>query len=162
MNSGQMPDTDFTYEEFEGLLASFYLTLLPLKDSQNKDDEADFEIAERILNGFADRLKIQKPEKAILSPRETKAVWGQPSTFKSSFVLVDMLGSFWRDFGVGATPNTKDCKERLKFARLILQILHKRQILVAEFERLNSGELAPIGISAWIPEKKLKPLFPVE
>jgi hypothetical protein len=32
-NTGCMPRTDFTYEEFEGLLGSFHLSLLPLRDS---------------------------------------------------------------------------------------------------------------------------------
>ncbi len=76
MKSGTMPRTDFTYEEFENLLASFYLTLLPLRDRNNTEDKADFETAVAILNGFAERHDLHKPEGAAKDPRSTKFDWG--------------------------------------------------------------------------------------
>lgn len=49
LRRGRMPSTDFRYEEFEGLLGSFFLTLKPLRTV----DPAAFEEILVILLGFA-------------------------------------------------------------------------------------------------------------
>ena len=95
--TGCMPNTDFRYEEFEGLLASYALTLKPLKTTEKPEDLKDYNRAMEILNEFAQRYGIQPPEQAIKNPRTDKE-WAKPDVF-SNFSMLDMMGSFWRDFG---------------------------------------------------------------
>jgi len=137
LNSGEMPRTDFRYEELEGLLGSYYLTMLPLREG-TEQDRADFEAMTGILNGFAERHQVQKPEEAVAQPRPTKEEWGQPSAINSCFSVVDLMGSFWRDFGVGAEPETVDRQERLKLGRLVLGVLHRYGVIKADFEEIDS------------------------
>lgn len=92
MNKGSMPNTDFTYEEFEGLLASYYLSLLPLHNSGDARDKQEFEAVLGILNGFAERHDVQKPEDTVAHTRPTSEKWGQPKEFGSCFTLLDMMG----------------------------------------------------------------------
>ncbi|MFA7243867.1 MAG: hypothetical protein WC080_01070 [Patescibacteria group bacterium] len=100
LNVGTMPHTDFRYEEFEGLLASIYLSLLPLKESSRAEDVADWEKIVGILDDFAARHKVQKPEAAAEHPRPTLEEWGQPST-ECCFTLCELVTrSFMVDFGV--------------------------------------------------------------
>lgn len=149
IKSGCMPSTDFHYEEFEGLLASFYLTLLCLKDRPGEDSEA-FQQALEILNGFAERHFVRLPEEAAKEPRATQEVWGQPSAFTSCFTLLDMMGSFWRDFSVGANPKTQDGMERFRLGRCILVLLDRHRVITAKFQEYE-GKQVPIGVQEKLP-----------
>lgn len=144
IKSGCMPSTDFRYEEFEGLLASFFLTLLCLKDRSGEDGEA-FQQAVEILNGFAERHNVRLPEEAAKEPRATQEAWGQPSAFSSCFTLLDMMSSFWRDFGVGADPKTHDGMERFRLGRLLLILLDRHKAITAKFQEYE-GKQVPIGV----------------
>ena len=73
-NTGTMPDTDFHYEAFEGLLASFYLSLSPLREG-NEQDIADFQTATEALNKLAEGQGVQQPEAAVVQPRPTLEDW---------------------------------------------------------------------------------------
>ena len=109
-NTGCMPRTDFKYEEFEGLLGNFHLSLLPLRDSAKPEDQRDYQNAMKVLNWFAQRYGVQSPEEAVRNPRARES-WGNASVMTNRSTL-DMMNSFWRDFGVGAEPGTEDQKER--------------------------------------------------
>ena len=52
-NTGPMPGTDLRYEDFEGFLASFVLTLGCLQSSGRTGDLDDYRAIIEILNGFA-------------------------------------------------------------------------------------------------------------
>jgi hypothetical protein len=151
-----MPRTDFRYEEFEGLLGSYYLTLLPLRNSQDLEDQKDFETALSILNGFAERHDIQKPEDAVAHPRETEQEWGKPKAFASCFSTIDMLSSFWRDFGVVDSSNTVENEEYRKFGCLLLRVFDRRKIIQAKFET-NNGVSEAVGIKSWDSNKQFAP-----
>lgn len=156
MNVGCMPRTDFTYEEFEGLLASYYLSLMPLRDSGDPIDKEDFEAAVTILDGFAERYDVQKPAEAVAHPRKTTEPWGQPKVFETCFTLLDMMSSFWRDFGVGADPKELDGQERHQLGRLLLSILHRRKIIRAKFSFIND-KLVAVSLESWAPGKQFQP-----
>lgn len=144
LNTGEMPNTDFRYEEFEGLLGSYYATMRPLKEG-SEQDRADFEAITGILGGFAQRHNVQKPEQAIVQPRPTLHEWGQPEAFDTCFSIIDQMGSFWRDFGVGAKPGTVDMEERLKLGRLLLRVLHRHGVIQAGFEEID-GVQTPVRV----------------
>lgn len=144
IKSGCMPNTDFRYEEFEGMLASYYLTLLCLKDI-NGDDSKTFSEALEVLNGFAERHSVRFPEEASKEPRPTQEDWGQPHAFNSCFTLLDMMGSFWRDFGIGADPKTQDGVERFRLGRCILNLLHRHDVITARFEN-HEGQQIVTGV----------------
>ena len=55
MNTGQMPTTDFRYEELVGLLASYHLTLQPLKESLSSEDNDAYDKLMKVLDDLAAR-----------------------------------------------------------------------------------------------------------
>src|SRR3989344_5455679 len=144
LNTGEMPNTDFRYEEFEGLLGSYYSTMLPLKDG-SEQARADLEAITGILGGLAQRHNVQKPEQAVTKPRPTLHEWGQPEAFNTCFSIIDQMGSFWRDFGVGSEPQTVDMEERLKLGRLLLGVLHRHGVIQAGFEEID-GIQTPVRV----------------
>lgn len=133
--TGCMPRTDFRYEELEGLLGSFYLTLLPLQKG-GAADKQDFEEAAAILNALATRHGILSPKMAVRTPRAEEK-WGQPDTFESCFTLMDMMGSFGRDFSIGQQVNTEDNTNVRRLWELVVGILHRHEVVEAEFEEVN-------------------------
>lgn len=156
LNSGEMPHTDFHYEEFEGLLGSYYLTMRPLRNGP-RQDQTDFGIITGILNGFARRHGVRMPKEAVVRPRPTKEEWGQPAIINSCFSIVDLMGSFWRDFGVGGQPGTVDEEERRRLGRLMLGVLHRYGVIEAGFEEIN-GKQTPVRILREDREKFFRPL----
>jgi len=100
LNTGAMPHTDFTYEEFEGNLGSLYLSLVALKSSSNSEDQADWLRANEILAGFAARHCVRPPEAGIANPRPTREPWGQPSEESCAGIRTSVC-SLLRDTGVG-------------------------------------------------------------
>lgn len=157
MNKGCMPRTDFTYEEFEGLLASFYLSLLPMRSSARKRDAKEFKSVVSVLNGFAKRYGVQKPKDAIAHPRPTEHKWGRAQKLEANMML-DALSSFWRDFGIGADPKSFDGQERYRLGRLLLGILHRHGALKAKFD-IKRGKRVAVGIESWNREKEFSLLF---
>lgn len=124
-NTGCMPNTDFRYEEFEGLLGSFYLTLRPFSESKVAGNKDDFVIALKSLNELAERYGIQKPEDAVKSPRSTQHEWGKSHAFGSMSMTLDAFRSFYSDFGVGTVANSPDiisaCNLRDSVVRISLR-----------------------------------------
>lgn len=104
LNSGCMPNTDFQYEEFEALLACYYLSYLYLKESSKTKDQENFKKLLEILNRIAKRHSVQLPEEAVKNVR-TPHSWAKPKKM-SRFSVKDMLNSFYRDFGV--VPHNAD------------------------------------------------------
>ena len=107
-----MPNTDFKYEEFEGLLGSFYISLLPLKLTKDKKDTELFNEAYEILTGFSDRHNVQRPEQAFRKPR-TLEVSVAANMIRTCRGLTDLTNSFWRDFAL-ATPYRNTDEELAK------------------------------------------------
>jgi hypothetical protein len=97
--SGEMPHTDFQYEEFEGFLASYYLTYLHLNESTDGDATAKFKAMYDTLVRFAERHKVQVPQEAIKNVR-AKEEWGKPSKLTSYFMVKDSFNAFRTDFGL--------------------------------------------------------------
>ena len=143
MNSGCMPNTDFRYEEFEGLLASYYLTLLPYKEAKISPERDYVHKCLAILDGFAERYDVQKPEDCVRNIRSTED-WAKPKVFRSCWSMLDQMGSFWRDFGVGLN-NDIDGQERLELGRTLLLLFRDLGILHLKYQTVND-EVVPIGI----------------
>ncbi len=150
-----MPNTDFQYEEFEGLLGSFHLSLLPLKNSANPEDQRDYQRAMGVLDGFAQRYSVQSPEAAVKNPR-AKESWGKAHAM-SIFSTVDMLNSFWHDFGVATDTKTEDGQKRYELARLILGVYDRHKIAEVEHKEID-GTQVPVRIKEWDREKSDKTL----
>jgi len=111
-NEGKMPNTDFTYEEFEGLLANCYLSFTDKRVSRE-----DFKKATEILKGFAERKKVQPPENTLENPRVPR-LRSYALNEGSYSEILDALGAFWHDFNVGGEPYTKDREERDKLIEI--------------------------------------------
>ncbi len=156
LNSGEMPRTDFHYEEFEGLLSNYYLGLLPLKEGEPQD-RSDFESITGILNGFAERHGVQTPEEAVAHPRLLPGETEQFDVIDSCFSIIDSMRSFRSDFGVGMETGTVDLQERFKLGRLILGIMHRHGVIQAEFEEID-GAPTPVRVLSEDKEKIYKPL----
>mgnify|MGYP001596823356 CR=1 FL=1 len=116
LNSGCMPNTDFQYEEFEGLLACYYLSYLHLKESSKTKDQENFKKLSEILNRIAERHSVQLPEEAVKNIR-TPYDWAKPKKL-SYFSVKDMLNSFYRDFGV-VPRNADDTADVKLLAELV-------------------------------------------
>ncbi|MEK6899953.1 MAG: hypothetical protein AABX05_02400 [Nanoarchaeota archaeon] len=157
-NTGCMPNTDFRYEEFEGLLGSFHLSLFPLRDSAKPEDQRDYQKVMEILNGFAQRYGVQSPEEAAKNPRARK-YWGNAHVMKNWSTL-DMMASFWKDFGVGAEPGTEDHREQYELRITILLVFDRYGIAQVGYEE-HQGERLPVKVDYWNLEKSRKTLVDV-
>jgi len=157
-NTGCMPRTNFGYEEFEGLLGSFYLSLLPLKDSAKPEDQRAYQKAMEVLTGFAQRYGVQSPKEAVKNPRARKS-WGNASVMTNRSTL-NMMGSFGKDFGVGAEPGTKDQKELYKLRRTILRVFDRYGIAQVSYEE-HQWERLPVKVDNWDMEKSRETLVDV-
>ena len=151
---GEMPRTDFRYEEFEGLLGSFQLSLRPLQ-RRRLEDRAAYDRVMEILGGFAERYGVQSQWLATINQR-AQASWGNASVI-STWSTLDMMGSFWRDFGVGADPQTRDGQERYELGRLILGVYDRHGIARVGYEEID-GRQVPVKVEDWDREKSRKTL----
>ena len=136
-----------------GLLGSFHLSLLPLKNSKKNKDRDDYNTAMNVLNGFATRHRIQKPEDAVINPR-TNYVWAKPRPFNSNETILEMTDSFWKDFGVGMNTESDDGLARYALGRTILRVFDRYG--VANVEYIN--ETTPIKLKNWNVVKARKTL----
>lgn len=127
LKRGAMPNTDFTYQEFEGLLGSYYLTLEPLQHGSDQD-KSDFTEIIALLDGLADRHSVQRPAAAGMHPRMTTYEWGQPKIL-SGFSVLDMLGSFTRDFGITGSKDSQDTKDVGRLGVLLRAIVERKSKL---------------------------------
>ena len=91
-NTGCMPNTDFRYEEFEGLLASAYLTA----EAKYGVDSQRFAKAQALIGNLVEHYKLQSPKEAIANPR-SREDWAQPKKLTPSFRI---SYSAYRDFGI--------------------------------------------------------------
>lgn len=143
---GQMPNTDFRYEEFEGLLASYLLSLAPLTATGGAQDLLDYNKAVVILRGFAKKYGVQSPELTIANPRSQEK-WGRPSVL-AVCQMMDCMSSFYRDFGIGGKPRTKDYCKRNELGRLLLSIFSRHGIAKVKFRHKDS-KLASVTLKEW-------------
>ncbi len=145
MQTGPMPNTDSRYEELEGLLGTYYLTLLPLRDG-SEEDRVFFEQACETLKGFAERHDLQMPEDAVQQPRSRES-WAQPKVLTSAFSILDLLNGFWRDFGLCSQEGSEDSTAARRLASLLLGLLHRRDFIVAGFA---AG--VPVSVEERLPQ----------
>ena len=150
LNEGVMPNTDFTYEEFESMLASYYLTFKPLSESIKEDDARDWRSLTSIIDGFCERYKVQRPEEVLENPR-TENDWSQAREFGSCWSTLDCMQSFWRDFGLGTgnIKGTPDASALSQMGQLVPRILERYKICILEYK----GSTA-MRVAQWIKEKK--------
>ncbi|MGQ9575535.1 MAG: hypothetical protein ACUVUC_09465 [Thermoguttaceae bacterium] len=150
-NTGPMPGTDLRYEDFEGFLASYALTLRCLEKSGRTSDPQDYKTIIEILNGFAQRHGVQPPLKTLSNPRSRRAL-ARPQEFTNE-ELVQMINSFGQDFGIGRVyPGNKydlDAAERVRLGRIILEILDRYALADIVYRNVK-GERVPIRIKRWV------------
>ena len=144
--TGRMPNTDFRYEEFEGLLGGVYLSLRPLATSSSEADRHDYARAKEILDDFAKRYEVQLPEDAAANHRAPEE-WGNARTYTLTSLL-GCLSSFWRDFGIAGDPKTFDGQRHTELGRLILQLYERHGIVQLAYGEYQ-GKRVPTHIVAW-------------
>ncbi len=150
-NTGPMPGTDLRYEDFEGFLASYALTLACLEKSGRTSDAEDYRDVIRILNGFAERYHVQPPLQALRAPRSKR--WSaRPQEFIND-EMVQMVNSFGRDFCIGRVyPGNKpdlDAADRLRLGRILLNLLDRYAL--ADVVYMNKhGERVPVRVKKWL------------
>jgi hypothetical protein len=153
-NTGLMPGTDLRYEDFEGFLASYALTLRCLGKSGRTSDPEDFAEILKILNGFAERYNVQPALAALRNPRSRKGS-AKPQEFTNQ-EMVQMINSFWQDFCVGRVyPGRKfdlDASERIRLGRIILNILDRYAL--ADIVYVNhQGDRVPVRVKKWLAKQ---------
>jgi hypothetical protein len=126
-NTGEMPNTHFMYEEFEGFLGNCYLSLSPLRDG-DKQDKADFQIANQALNNLAKSQNVQMPEVAVMQPRKR---WIQPKTYETPLALLNSFDAFWSKFHIGEERDTLDNERRATLTQTVLRILDRHGAITA-------------------------------
>jgi len=151
---GPMPGTDLRYEDFEGFLASFALTLGCLAFSGRTGDVEDHRRIIEILGGFAERYNVPPPLVAVRSPRSKRAS-AQPLEFTNE-EMVYMINSFGRDFNVGHVDRggnyDLDAAERRRLGRLILEILD-RYALADVVYRSEGDQRVAVRVKRWLLEE---------
>lgn len=125
--TGRMPNSQSTYENLESYLARIYLSLLPI-NSGNERNQATYTRVMGILNGFAERYKIQKPEDAVKNPRGKKKEDIKPAR--------DVM-SLWRivstiDTSYDAVISPLDLAEKNKLQSLIIELFEMYNIANAK------------------------------
>ncbi len=150
-NTGLMPGTDLRYEDFEGFLASYALTLRCLEKSGRTSDPEDYAEVLKILNGFAERYNVQPPLVTLRSPRSRRAS-ARPQEF-SNQEMIQMINSFGQDFGIGRIyPGMKydlDASERIRLGRILLGILDRYAL--ADVVYVNrKGERVALRVKKWL------------
>ncbi len=116
-----------TFEMFEAYLASYYLTLLPLRVSKDGEDRNSFNEAVKLLDGFAERYDVQKPAVAIGSPRVEKPR-DMPNAFTSNYQLMSELWEFRATYWVGYHPGV-DLDEFMKLWMIVAQSLDRHKVI---------------------------------
>ena len=97
LRSGVMPNTDYKYEELEAFFASYYLTFLHLKDSENEKRKEMFRIINDELTRLAISQKVQIPEDAVKNSRVQDANF-RPRKMESFLSVKDSFRAFMSDF----------------------------------------------------------------
>ncbi len=146
-----MPGTDLRYEDFEGFLASFALTLRCLEKSGRTYDSEDYAEVIKILDGFAERYNVQPPLTTLRNPRSRKGT-AKPQEFTNQ-EMIQMIASFWQDFGVGHVyPGRSldlDAAERVRLGRILLNLFERYAL--ADVEYVNEfGERVPVKVKKWV------------
>lgn len=144
VKSGCMPNTQVTYEDFENLLASFRLTLLPLKMGSRRDRK-EFRKIEAILEGFAERHSVRDPELASESPRKSPNPPGRPVTFVSSRYMIGEISAFWFDCQIAKDPESEDGRKLEELRSCLYRILHRHGAITP---KLRDGQV--IGVADWL------------
>jgi hypothetical protein len=152
--SGRMPNTGFKYEEFEALLASYYLSLRPLKYTGSGDDLEDFREANEILNYFAKKYNLQRPKVAAENPR-TKEEWAIPKPMSISLMLAD-LWQFIVSYGVGLKD--EENFERNRLGRVILNVLDRYNVAEGVEYTEDNCRVMPYKFSSLDRKKESKTL----
>jgi hypothetical protein len=153
-NTGPMPGTDLRYEDFEAFLASFALTFACLEKSTRFSDPQDHAAIVEILDGFADRYRVQRPRQAIANPRRKRAIV-RAMEFTNEEML-QMTGSFAQDFRIGRVYEGRtldlDAVEVVRLRRIILELLNV--YAVAEVVYVNEKEdRVPVRVKHWVQEE---------
>ncbi|MGO8745974.1 MAG: hypothetical protein ACLQNE_08285 [Thermoguttaceae bacterium] len=153
-NSGPMPGTDLKYEDFEAFLAGFAATFACLEKSKNPPDPEDYAAIMRILNGFADRYKVQPPLRALGNPRGRRTIVKAQRLTNEEMLL--MVNSFGRDFSIGRVYEGKsydqDASERLQLGRLVLGLLDRYGLADVTYAN-EMGERVPVKLKRWVTEE---------
>tara|TARA_Y100000310_G_scaffold337153_1_gene423504 strand:+ start:40316 stop:40804 length:489 start_codon:yes stop_codon:yes gene_type:complete len=134
LNTGRMPNTIGTYADFEGLLARIYVGLKPLEDSPDHRDNSVYQQSMDILDEFAERHRVRKPEDAVNTPRASIWLENQPVSVWS---LNEQIHEIWTGFKVGGEPDSHDWAERSSLNLLWGQVVDRYGF--AETERTGTS-----------------------
>ena len=141
----------FDHEEFEFFLRTFYLSLFPLSKSKIVRDIRDYLEAVRILNRFAERHGVEKPEHSIITQDcNNIGAWQNQS-------LLSLIDSFWKDYRIGTEPRTNDGQDRIELKRLILRVFDRYGIAHIKYHLINNNERIPEFVN-WNPPYNTKTL----
>ena len=154
-NRGVMPNTDFTYEEFETFLASYYLTFKPLENG-DEQDRVVFDSATAALNQLAQNQGVRLPVSVIYHCKSTEDE-REFGPFTTPGMLLDSFRAFSSDFGVGIEPQTPDFEQRMILGRAVLSTLDKHGVIKAGFEKIGEKRY-PVKIESKNAEFMSKPL----
>jgi hypothetical protein len=149
-----MPGTDLRYEDFEGFLASFALSLRCLEKSGRTSDPEDYAEVIQILNDFAERYKVLPPLPTLRNPRSRRAL-ARPQHFTNQ-EMVQMINSFWQDYCVGRVYPGKQCDldamERIRLGRIILNVLDRYALADIEYAN-EKGDRVPVKVKRWVAKE---------
>ena len=141
-----MPNTDFTYEEFEGLLGSIYKTFKVLSMSKDPKDISDLGEIREVVTGFTKRHNLTNIDEILSNPRPTKHEWGQPRE-ETCFDLGNCMSSFIIDYGIGVRGSnptegdSKDCEGRVQLTKIARRVMVRHGGFYPGNERKTLGEL---------------------
>lgn len=164
LNSGDMPNSDGRYEDFEGLIGSYYKSLLPLKESAFTEDGVDFEKIERALKRICERHKIQSPEYCLKCPR-TQEEWANPKDLTTEGLMKSQIA--FVHFGLN--KETGDHQDLYIIGQTIALILTRHNVADIEYRERLDGSVEATKVHKWnrplnyktlkdiIPRKKEKP-----
>lgn len=157
-NQGQMPNSKGTYEDFEGLIGSYYKSLLPLKESGHPEDVTDFEAIERLLGRICERNGVQTPEYCVKSPR-TEKEWANPREMSCDALFTGM--NAFASFGL--VYNQDEERDLYTLHQTLALIFSRHGVANIEFRERLDGTLQAVKIHGWntpINHKFLKDIIP--
>lgn len=147
IRSGTMNNSGFTYEDFEGLLGHYELSLRLIDRSHIPEDREDLRLIRTLLNGIAERNHVRTLRDIIEFPRQTQDPDLSPGIFSSCQTMMEITQrSFTNDFGLGRSVEHPDYLAVNQIGQILLGIMHRHRIIEANFDRRADGTPVAVNI----------------
>jgi hypothetical protein len=140
LNTGKMPNTDYTYQDFSEMLRDFLYSLQSLKDG-SEVDMGDWELISAIFDALARNHDVSCPTQMIKDMSEGGEVEGPPGD--SSHAIMDYFHSFKVDFGIGMERGTRDCLLLKVLWQIVAEMLLRHKML-GSIKRDSGGLISSI------------------